>query len=121
MTPAEFKTLMPDFVGVADADIQRWLNRSVTYLTESPRWCDQYSDGVTNFVAWGLVDEGVDGVPPGVENISSSATREQVGQVQVYYSEAAIARVAEDPFQSNKFGRRYAALARQVGRGAAGV
>lgn len=119
MTPAEFKTLMPAFEGVADPDIQRWITRAVPYF-DVGRWADLYSDGVMYFVAWGLVDEGVDGVPD-VANIDSLTTREKVGGLEVGYSDKAIGLVADDPFQSNKFGRRYASLARQAGMGAAVV
>lgn len=119
MTPSEFKTLMPAFVGVADEDIQRWITSAVPYF-DVARWDDLYTDGLRFYVAWGLVDEVVAGAPP-TPNVSSFATLKRVGTEQIQYSEAALAMVAADPFQSNKFGRRYAALAREVGRGAVAV
>lgn len=121
MTSADFKTLMPQFSGVSDPDILRWIAR----VTASPgfevaRWGDDYAEGLGNLVAWGLVDEGAAGVPP-TPNVSNFATMKKVGQLQTEYSEAAMAAVADDPYQSNKYGRRYRALARQVGRGGVAV
>jgi hypothetical protein len=119
MTPSEFKTLMPAFVGVADQDIQRWITSADPYF-DVAGWGALYSDGLRFYVAWGLVDEGVAGVPA-VANIDSLTTREKVGGIEVGYSDRAVEMLADDPFASNKFGRRYSKLAREVGMGAVAV
>lgn len=118
MTPTEFRTLMPQFSGVGDSDIQRWLNKAPPYL-DVARADDLYPDGLSNFVAWGLVDEGTAAGVPLTPNVSNFATLKKVGTEQVGYSEAMMKLVAEDPFMSNKYGRRFRAIAREVGRGAA--
>lgn len=120
MTPAEFKTLMPAFVGVADADIQRWLDRSATYF-DVGRWDTLYSDGLVNWVAHKLIMENTAEGLPLVPVISSLAIFKRVGTEQVQYSPEALAAVMAEPMNATYFGREYLELAREVGMGAVAV
>lgn len=110
MTSADFIAAFPKFDQVDPADVQRWIDRAVISPSfDEGRWGADLNEGLGNYVAHCLCEEGVRGVPVAVTAPSSGAAGGS-WRADVYLLEA-------DPLSSTIFGRKYLRLRDEVGMG----
>jgi Protein of unknown function (DUF4054) len=118
MTPAEFKTMLPEFACESDARIQLEINAAAPFF-DVCRWDGFYPEGLRNFVAHRIA----------VANIQTAAgaatsdinTSKKIGDLQVNRSPEMIMAQASNPYMLTRYGQQYLYLRRLAGLGAIAV
>lgn len=120
MTRAEFIAALPAFENVKATAVEAELAAADPLFTMAT-WGNFYTIGLTNYVAFWLVQKGF--LPAAAPNlaIANDVTDKQVGQVRVGRSAAIIQKKMENPYMSNVYGQTYWFYAERVGLGGIAV
>jgi hypothetical protein len=110
---AEFKARFPEFTGLDDAVVTRWLDEAARYLNVT-QWAGKYDDGQAYSTAHLISIFEADTL--GTEEPAAGViTSEKEGQVSASVSPLVVAEIfRKDSFGSTKYGRRYREILRTI-------
>lgn len=115
MSPSEFKTRYPEFVGEADPRIQLFIDESIPHLDQD-RWGDLYTQGLGLYVAHSLAWENA------IAGTGSSSvdddTSVSVGDVTISKSADVAKSQMDNDLLRTPYGQRFNRLRKMVGAGA---
>ncbi len=111
LTPAALKTELPEFTSVADATVQKWLDRAARMLNPDA-WGSLYDDGHLFLTAHLMALMGVaSGVTASSGGVIASKT---VGPVTVTYASPSGTTPADADLERTKYGQQYKAMRRTL-------
>jgi hypothetical protein len=108
VTPASLKEDLPEFSSVADATVQKWLDR-VAKMMNPDHFGDIYDDSHLQLAAHWMA---VSGLGTGIAVAGSAIKSKTVGPVSVTYESATTLSEAEAELERTKYGRLFKALRR---------
>lgn len=119
--PTDFKLRFPEFVAIADARIQFFLDDAQLEVSEGA-WEGLYEKGVFLLAAHLLyLDQVRQGADTDISDLTSGVTSRSVGDVSVSFARATATSVSDDWYLDTSYGAEYLRLKKRVGMGCVAV
>jgi hypothetical protein len=112
VTPSSFQAQFPEFASTSQTLIQTWITASVTFFN-TDRWDDLLDLGVAYWVAHQIVDAQQDAIAP----VTDDTVMQKEGDVSYQRDSVLVNRIADNPYLSTKYGRKYLYYMKFVGAG----
>jgi|GEM_PF-2926389 hypothetical protein len=112
VTPSSFQAQFPEFASLTAAQIQFWLDQSDSFF-DATRWDDLLDLGVSYWVAHQLVSATQDAAV----QVTDDTVQQKAGDVSYQRDSTLVNRIADNPYLSTSYGKKYLYYMKFVGAG----